>query len=68
MKKIITAVVDEGDFLEVHADFAQNIVVGFARLDGRLRCIGVEPDAQLHDYGELEWLGRHLRHVQCHRR
>ncbi len=35
MKDIIARVVDEGDFLEVHADYAQNIVVGFARLDGR---------------------------------
>jgi len=27
--------VDEGTFLEVHQHYAQNIVVGFARLDGR---------------------------------
>jgi len=27
--------VDEGDFFEVHEHFAKNIVVGFARLDGR---------------------------------
>ncbi len=35
MKKIITAVLDNGDFLEVHADYAQNFIVGFGRLDGR---------------------------------
>ncbi len=35
MKDIITHVVDNGEFLEVHADFATNIVVGFARLGGR---------------------------------
>jgi propionyl-CoA carboxylase beta chain len=35
IKKIITAVLDDSDFLEVHADYAQNIVVGFGRLDGR---------------------------------
>jgi propionyl-CoA carboxylase beta chain len=35
MKKLITAVTDEGRFLEVHAHFAQNIVVGFGRFGGR---------------------------------
>lgn len=35
MKKVIEKVVDNGDFLEVHEHFAQNIIVGFARLDGR---------------------------------
>ncbi len=34
MKEVIKDVVDEGDFMEVHADFATNIVVGFATLDG----------------------------------
>ena len=35
MKDVIHRVVDEGDFFEVHQHFARNIVVGFARLDGR---------------------------------
>jgi len=35
IKEIIRLVVDEGTFLEVHQHYAQNIVVGFARLDGR---------------------------------
>ncbi len=35
IKDVIRAVVDEGAFLEVHEDFAQNIVVGFAHLGGR---------------------------------
>src|SRR6266568_2796078 len=35
IKDVIHAVVDEGYFFEVHEYFAQNIVVGFARLDGR---------------------------------
>jgi propionyl-CoA carboxylase beta chain len=35
MKDVINAVVDDGDFFEVHALFAQNIIVGFARMDGR---------------------------------
>jgi propionyl-CoA carboxylase beta chain len=35
IKEIIRLVVDEGTFLEVHQYYAQNIVVAFARLDGR---------------------------------
>lgn len=35
IKDIIKRVVDDGDFLEVHKDYAQNIVVGFARLGGK---------------------------------
>jgi acetyl-CoA carboxylase carboxyltransferase component len=32
--KVIVRLVDGGDFLEVHASFAQNIIVGFARIEG----------------------------------
>jgi len=35
MKDVIQAVVDGGEFLEVHSLYAQNIIVGFARLAGR---------------------------------
>ncbi len=35
MKEVIEAVVDEGTFFEIHKAFAENIVVGFARLAGR---------------------------------
>jgi acetyl-CoA carboxylase carboxyltransferase component len=34
MRQIISAVVDDGDFMEVHAGFAPNLLVGFARLAG----------------------------------
>ncbi|MDE3222384.1 MAG: acyl-CoA carboxylase subunit beta, partial [Acidobacteriota bacterium] len=34
MKKVITAVVDDGDYMEVHATYAQQVTCGFARLDG----------------------------------
>jgi len=34
MKKVITSVVDDGDFMEVHATFAPQIICGFARIDG----------------------------------
>ncbi|MDB5448894.1 MAG: pccB, partial [Phenylobacterium sp.] len=35
MKELILKVVDEADFFEISPDFAKNIVVGFARLDGQ---------------------------------
>jgi propionyl-CoA carboxylase beta chain len=35
MLDVIHRVVDDGELLQVHADFAGNIVVGFARLGGR---------------------------------
>ncbi|PIP41666.1 MAG: methylmalonyl-CoA carboxyltransferase [Desulfobacterales bacterium CG23_combo_of_CG06-09_8_20_14_all_51_8] len=35
MKEIIRLIVDNGDFFEPHAHFAQNIIVCFARLNGR---------------------------------
>jgi propionyl-CoA carboxylase beta chain len=35
IKEIIHRVVDDGEFFEIHEHWARNIVVGFARLDGR---------------------------------
>jgi propionyl-CoA carboxylase beta chain len=35
IREIITELADEDSFLEVHKDFAENIVIGFARLAGR---------------------------------
>jgi len=35
IKDAIHSIVDDGDFFEVHEHYAKNIVVGFARLDGR---------------------------------
>ena len=35
MREIIHAVVDNGDFLEVHQEYAQSILVGFARMNGK---------------------------------
>jgi methylmalonyl-CoA decarboxylase subunit alpha len=34
MYEVIHKIIDHGDFLEVHAHFAKNIIVGFARIDG----------------------------------
>lgn len=35
IREVIEEVADENSFLEIHKDFAENIVVGFARLAGR---------------------------------
>jgi propionyl-CoA carboxylase beta chain len=35
IKDVIHALVDDGEFFEVHEHFAKNIVVGFAHVDGR---------------------------------
>jgi len=44
IKGIITRVVDDGRFLEVQEHWAQNIVVGFARMDGRsVGIVGNQP-------------------------
>ncbi|MBM3986215.1 MAG: acyl-CoA carboxylase subunit beta [Planctomycetes bacterium] len=44
IRDVVTRVVDKDSFLEVHKDFAGNIVVGFARLDGRaVGVIGNQP-------------------------
>jgi propionyl-CoA carboxylase beta chain len=44
MKRVIGLVVDGGDWLEVQESFAPNLVVGFARLDGRpVGVVGNQP-------------------------
>ncbi len=35
MYEVIGGVIDKGEFLEVHADYAKNIIVGFARFNGQ---------------------------------
>ena len=35
MYEVIGAIVDHGEFLEVHRDYARNIIVGFARFNGQ---------------------------------
>jgi acetyl-CoA carboxylase carboxyltransferase component len=41
---VISEIVDDGAFLEVQADFAQNIVIGYARLDGHtVGIVGNQP-------------------------
>lgn len=35
MREVVEGIVDQGSFLEVHKNYAENIIVGFARLGGR---------------------------------
>jgi propionyl-CoA carboxylase beta chain len=52
MHSVIEAVLDDGEFLEVHSLFAQNIVVGFGRVEGYP--VGVVANQPLHLAGCLD--------------
>ncbi|MDQ3562126.1 MAG: acyl-CoA carboxylase subunit beta [Thermoproteota archaeon] len=52
MKEIIKSIVDNGDFFEVHELFAENIVVGFARMGGR--SIGIIANQPMYLAGALD--------------
>ncbi len=52
MKQLISSIVDSGDFLEVHELFAENIVVGFARLNGR--SVGIIANQPMYLAGALD--------------
>jgi len=44
MREVIYEIIDQDSFLEVHENFAENIVVGFARLGGRsIGIVGNQP-------------------------
>jgi propionyl-CoA carboxylase beta chain len=45
MKDVVTAVVDEGYFFEIQEHYAQNMIIGFARLAGRVvGIVGNQPN------------------------
>ncbi len=52
MRKVIRALVDHGDFFEVHQHYAANIIVCFARLNGR--SIGIIANQPAHLAGCLD--------------
>jgi len=52
MHEVISRVLDDGDFLEVQALFAPNVVVGFGRIDGR--SVGIVANQPLHFAGCLD--------------
>jgi propionyl-CoA carboxylase beta chain len=64
MKILIEALVDEADFLEVHALYAPNIIVGFARIEGESVGIIANQPSQLAgtlDINSSEKAARFLR-------
>ncbi len=52
MHEVITRVVDDGEFLEIHAGFAPNMVVGFGRIEGSP--VGVVANQPMHFAGCLD--------------
>jgi propionyl-CoA carboxylase beta chain len=52
MHDVITRILDDGEFLEVHAGFARNIVVGFGRVEGA--SVGVVANQPMHFAGCLD--------------
>jgi len=52
VRDVIERLVDQGDFMEVHEYFAQNIVVGFARIGGR--AVGVVANQPMYLGGVLD--------------
>src|SRR5687767_5950638 len=44
MREVVSGIVDDGSFFEVHQNFAENIIVGFARIAGRsIGIVGNQP-------------------------
>jgi len=52
MKEVITKVIDNSDFMEVHERFAPNLIVGFARLDGQ--SVGIVAQQPFHLAGVID--------------
>lgn len=46
MLDVVHSIVDEGDFFEIMPNYAKNIVIGFARMNGRtVGIVGNQPKA-----------------------
>src|SRR5262249_42879166 len=52
MHEVAGRIVDDGELLEVHQDFARNILCGFARIEGR--SVGVVANQPAHLAGSLD--------------
>jgi len=52
MHEVIKGIIDEDSFFEIHKDFAENIIVGFARIAGR--SIGIVANQPMHLAGCLD--------------
>ncbi len=65
MLDLIHAVADEGRFLEVHEHYARNLIVGFARLDGRSVGIVANQPAVLAGTLDIAASVKGARFVRC---
>ncbi|MBU3675342.1 MAG: acyl-CoA carboxylase subunit beta [Solirubrobacteraceae bacterium] len=64
MRTVIKAVVDDGEFFEIHEHWAKNIVCGFARLDGyAVGVVGNQP-AQLAGVLDIDASSKGARFVR----
>jgi len=52
MKEVILASIDDRDFFEIKQDFAPNLIIGFARYDGRT--VGIVANQPMHLSGVLD--------------
>jgi len=68
MRKVIHAVVDNGEFFEIKKEFAQNMIVGLARLDGNsVGIIANNPSAKAgaFDVDSSDKEARFIRFCDC---
>jgi propionyl-CoA carboxylase beta chain len=68
MKQVISRVVDDGDFLEVHERWAENIVCCFARFNGYpVGVVGNQPRAlrRVLDIDSSTKAARFVRNLRC---
>jgi len=68
MKEVICRIVDDGEFMEVHAHFAPNIITGFARLNGRsVGVVSQQPSisAGVIDIDASDKAARFVRFLDC---
>jgi len=52
MKEIINSIVDNNEFFEIHELFAENIIVGYARMNGKV--VGIVANQPMHLAGALD--------------
>lgn len=68
MREIISEIVDPGSFFEVHKDYAENILIGFAFLEGRsIGIVGNQPSvlAGVLDINSSKKAARFVRFCDC---
>ncbi|MCC7196268.1 MAG: acyl-CoA carboxylase subunit beta [Gemmatimonadaceae bacterium] len=65
MHEVIRRVVDDGDFMDVHADYAQNVICGFARLGGRSVGVVANQPAVLAGVLDIQASVKAARFIRC---